>query len=229
MENNNYIKLCEHCKEEVAYNVRRCPYCGSLLNNHTQTAYMRPQETVRPDALDTESNISSSSINTNNINSNTSPVNDGQAYSEYMKQDNEQRYNEQRNNDYRDNDYRDNDYRDNEQVSSEPDSGGFKEYKSYQQPVNNQVNYGTGYYGDTDVYDIKPLSNKTKVFLTALSSFVPWLGQLVGIIAAIVYMNSEDDDDRRSFGRALLVSSLIVFLITSFMILFTISAFSNIR
>jgi hypothetical protein len=35
----------------------------------------------------------------------------------------------------------------------------------------------------------------------------------VGIIAAIVFMNSEGDKDRKSFGVALLVASLAMFVL----------------
>lgn len=60
----------------------------------------------------------------------------------------------------------------------------------------------------------KTLSNGMKVFLTALYTIIPGLGQLAGIITAIVFINSDDNEDKRSFGTALLVSSLIVFVIT---------------
>lgn len=61
----------------------------------------------------------------------------------------------------------------------------------------------------------KPLSNAKKVFLTALSSIIPGFGQLIGIICAIVFMSDETDSDRRSFGKALMVSSLIIFVVIS--------------
>lgn len=65
------------------------------------------------------------------------------------------------------------------------------------------------------------LSNGLKVFLTALSVAVPFLGQIAGIIIAIVYMNTSDDEDKKSFGTALLVVSL-VFFILSFLGIITI-------
>lgn len=58
------------------------------------------------------------------------------------------------------------------------------------------------------------LSNNMKVFLTVITSLVPGLGQIVGIIIAIIFMNSENDLDKRSFGVALLVSSIIIFALT---------------
>lgn len=60
----------------------------------------------------------------------------------------------------------------------------------------------------------KPLSNARKVLLTVITSVIPGIGQLIGLITAIVFMNSEDDSDRRSFGVALMIASLIVFVVS---------------
>lgn len=72
------------------------------------------------------------------------------------------------------------------------------------------------------------LSNALKVFITVVCTIVPGLGQLAGIIIAIIFINSGDDDDRKSFGTALLISSLIVFVITCvFYILLGLGITSN--
>jgi len=60
----------------------------------------------------------------------------------------------------------------------------------------------------------KGLGNYMKVFLTVICTVVPGIGQLAGIIIAIIFMNTEDDTDRRSFGLALLIASLIFFVIS---------------
>lgn len=61
---------------------------------------------------------------------------------------------------------------------------------------------------------VKPsLTNARKVFITTGCNFIPGIGQLVGVIIAIVFMNNEDDTDKRSFGVALLVSSIVVFVL----------------
>lgn len=57
------------------------------------------------------------------------------------------------------------------------------------------------------------LSNGLKVFLTILFTVIPGIGQLAGIITAIVFMNADDDADRKSFGVALLVASIVMFLL----------------
>lgn len=83
---------------------------------------------------------------------------------------------------------------------------------SYQRPsyeTGQRSPYGMG-QGDAGK---GPLSNGMKVFLTVLFTIIPGLGQLAGIITAIVFMNTDDDPDRKSFGVALLVASLIMFVL----------------
>lgn len=78
-----------------------------------------------------------------------------------------------------------------------------------------RANYGNRYIPDrnfSNKYNSTPLSNGLKVFLTAIFILIPGIGQLAGIITAIVFMNSEGDSDRKSFGVALLVLSLILFV-----------------
>jgi hypothetical protein len=73
----------------------------------------------------------------------------------------------------------------------------------------------------------KDLGNGIKVFLTAVASVVPGVGQLIGVIAALIYMNAEEDADRNSFGRALLAASLIMFVLTCITWLAIASALYN--
>lgn len=68
---------------------------------------------------------------------------------------------------------------------------------------------GSGY----KEYQRQPLGNGLKVFLTLVFALIPGLGQLAGIITAIVFMNTDDDPDRKSFGVAILVASLIMFVL----------------
>lgn len=82
-----------------------------------------------------------------------------------------------------------------------------------------KIEQGPVVYGDkrdSNIYvnrKVRPLSNSIKVFLAALSAFPPGAGQLIGIIASIIFMSEEDSPDRKSYGKALLVSSLIFFVI----------------
>jgi hypothetical protein len=70
----------------------------------------------------------------------------------------------------------------------------------------------------------KPLSNAMKVFLTSIAVIIPGIGQLIGIIAAIVFLNSGHDGDRRSFGVALLVASVIFFILSGILMFFMLIA-----
>jgi hypothetical protein len=63
-------------------------------------------------------------------------------------------------------------------------------------------------------YGRTPLSNGMKVFLTVLFTLLPGIGQLAGIITAIVFMSSEGDSDRKSFGVALLVNCVVLFMLS---------------
>lgn len=60
----------------------------------------------------------------------------------------------------------------------------------------------------------KVLSNKKKVFITASCTIIPCFGQLAGIITAIFFINAGEDNDRKSFGKSLLITCLIVFVIS---------------
>lgn len=80
-----------------------------------------------------------------------------------------------------------------------PDTGG-PYYPGYEQHV--MHNNGKA-----------PLGNGMKVFLTLVFALLPGIGQLAGIITAIAFMSSNDDSDRRSFGSALLVANIIMFVL----------------
>ena len=71
------------------------------------------------------------------------------------------------------------------------------------------------------------LSNGVKVFLTTLSTVIPGLGQLIGIIVAIVFMNAQGDKDKNSFGTALMISSIVVFVATFIFYFVLILTFST--
>ncbi|MBM7686405.1 MAG: hypothetical protein PWP07_1678 [Epulopiscium sp.] len=65
----------------------------------------------------------------------------------------------------------------------------------------------------------QPLNNWIKVTLSVLISALPGIGSLIGIIAAIIFMTKEDED-RKTFGYALLTYSIIylIFICTCCMI-----------
>ena len=59
---------------------------------------------------------------------------------------------------------------------------------------------------------VHPLTNALKVFLSVLSA-IPFIGQIIAIVAAIIFMNSPEPD-RKSFGSALLTAALMLFFLT---------------
>lgn len=54
------------------------------------------------------------------------------------------------------------------------------------------------------------ISNGTKVFLTAFVCIVPGLGQIIGFLVSAFLLSNAIDDDSKSFGRALLVTTMFV-------------------
>jgi len=82
-----------------------------------------------------------------------------------------------------------------------------------QQPTDISGENG-GNQNSAQVYDVNnKLSNGMKVFLSMIAT-IPLVGQLVGIIMGIVFMNSENDPDRRAFGKALLIGTLVIFFVS---------------
>ena len=83
------------------------------------------------------------------------------------------------------------------------------------QPKNNSL---------TTVVKKNSISNGLKVFLTVICTAVPGFGQLVCLILAIIFMNSEGDGDKRSFGVALFIASLVLFVLTCIIVFILILA-----
>ncbi|RCX10522.1 hypothetical protein DFR58_12821 [Anaerobacterium chartisolvens] len=84
--------------------------------------------------------------------------------------------------------------------------------------------------GGFNGYIESPLSNGMKVFLTVLTSVVPGIGQITGLIVAIVFMNSDGakhGEDKRSFGLALLIASLVMFILSCITCFILALAFSD--
>lgn len=82
-----------------------------------------------------------------------------------------------------------------------------------------------GFKSDNHVIKEEPktknISNRKKVFLTIICSIIPGLGQLFCLILSLSYINTEDNEDIKSFGQALFVAALVMFVfscIISFLI-----------
>jgi len=63
----------------------------------------------------------------------------------------------------------------------------------------------------------QPLSNLLKVILTAFS-MIPLMGQFIGVFFGI-FFSTYDDNDRHSFGKALIFLSIIMFMVYAYNIM----------
>jgi hypothetical protein len=201
---NNQQKKCGFCGESIPAGAGRCPYCGSILEVTFDNSYRIDPSEGKP-----VSDENSGQVNMEQQvgqDANTVPtVSENQNMGE---QGNPEPSGSM-----------------GEQLTKSTTSPGIvppvsqpRQQTEYSAQMRNEYKPYTG--GGTPPnynYDggIKaPLSNGMKVFLTVLFTLLPGIGQLAGIIAAIVFMNSDGDSDRKSFGVALLVASLVMFVIS---------------
>ncbi len=196
------MKNCDYCGEEIKSNLRRCPFCGSLLKleNHREEKIFR--ESLTTEGIDVvKAEIPKTEMDrtetTEDISVEDTDIEDI---------------------DTEDIDTEDTDF----VVVGEPyNKDAYYSYEEYGNLAGNQAK--------KEDYGPKPLSNGYKVFLTMISTVIPGFGQLIGIIAAIVFMNSEDDSDRRSFGMALLIASSVMFIFSFFFFFIIILAISSLN
>jgi ABC-type dipeptide/oligopeptide/nickel transport system permease component len=59
------------------------------------------------------------------------------------------------------------------------------------------------------------MSNWAKVILSALAVIIPGVGQIVGIILGLVFVASDNNADKRSYGAALITVSVVVFILSA--------------
>ncbi len=203
----NVQRKCGFCGEGIPDSAERCPYCGSILKITFDNNRITPSE--------------------NDAVKNTEGAEEEGGEQVQVEQDAEVNLNTP-------------EFRDavKKPENAGPDGvpvnkGGMEqraEFKSHiQGGAYRQISGGgNAPYSSRDRNDmINPLSNGMKVFLTMLFTIIPGIGQLAGIITAIVFMNAEGDSDRKSFGVALLVGSLIMFVLACigcFMLVITISS-----
>jgi hypothetical protein len=216
-------KKCTFCGEDIGYSLRRCPYCGSLLGdsvNNPNPLYNERQVTGN-DVPD----MPTDGIEAPHTDASVKTENRFNALDNYERELNIDRLEPENNQGVQE----------KIQNPSEQDvekPNVTNENTSFQGASLNRENHNSGNpYSfesntnrrpDSPVYSgyqvnppqINRLSNNMKVFLTVVST-IPWIGQLIGIISAIVFMNSEYDADRKSFGLALLIASISLFVIVS--------------
>lgn len=221
----NEYKICYYCGEKIQVYARRCDYCGSLLkpelnrlhnpafSNELIISDESSSHFKEFDESNGSSSLDSDKIYESNENSNLD--------SEKIYESNE---NSSLDSDmiYESNESSNSDsdiiYESSEE-SKEKKINEFNVDKVNQHNLNNNkveraennTNLGVKFYPGT--YVKNRLSNGLKVFITVISSVIPGLGQLIGVIISITFINS-DDHDMRSFGTALLVSSMVLFVIS---------------
>lgn len=204
--------VCNYCGEDIASDVKRCPYCGSVLriDNSNEIDEVK------------SGNLGDSDSQTQDINRTKSTFDDPVGNDNYGRdfRNEEKVYETQSDKGLPETNV-------NNQVfgESEKSVNQYDSERSYTQPPQEAKPVQEASIGNAARQQIgtgsalrqsdnrKPsISNAMKVFCTSACTIVPGLGQLIGIIIAIVCMNSEGDTDKRSFGLALLVNCIIVFV-----------------
>lgn len=182
-------KKCSYCGEDIAENSRRCPYCGSTF----EAKYQYHDDMYKSNENRIETEDEKESLPAENVNVNTVP---GLEEMDYKRGVSETGPSENR--------------KSSEDVGKSSTYTSHNTYNSQHRPQNIPDHTSKQ---QASFSERSSPGNGLKVFITATATIIPGLGQLVGIIIAILFMNSENDD-KRSFGVALMVTSLIVFLIS---------------
>jgi len=187
------------CGEEIASDAGRCPFCSSILDVRVDN--LQPGEGA-PSSFDYPSASPEPAEPSQN------PPDTGGEEGEIMTQPGEETV----------------------QACSREDEPVKPEYgqNPVQMPpaVSSENALHPGSQGAPAAISRKPLSNGIKVLITVLCTLVPGIGQLAGVIAAIIFMNSDGDSDRKSFGLALLVASLALFVLSCISCFIILVAFS---
>jgi hypothetical protein len=187
---NNLQKKCGFCGENIPVGARRCPYCGSILEVTFDNSCK----------IGTSEGKQAGGENLGQVNTEQPVGQDADIGPNVSEKEN---MDEQGNS--------------GSTGIAPPVSQPVQQTEFSAQMRNAYKPYTGGGYPPNYNYNSgikEPLSNGMKVFLTVLFTVLPGIGQLAGIIAAIVFMNSEGDSDRKSFGVALLVASLVMFVIS---------------
>lgn len=221
---NNMQKKCGFCGESIPANAGRCPYCGSILEVTFDSNYrigqteIPPVDGTVPGQIPGMTDTGTPTGSQNSLPQQNVPAGDmGMAstppapFPEVQSAVDDQK-----------------DGRPGGMMTSDP---GRNEREAYTEQMQNAYRpHGDGSFRPNYNYSSgpkEPLSNGFKVFLTVLFTVVPGIGQLAGIIAAIIFMNSDGDSDRKSFGVALLVASLIMFVLSCIGCFIMVIAFSS--
>lgn len=273
-------KKCDYCGEEIDFNVRRCPFCGSLLKVEKQQGLHNTERTGLKEKDTPEFHMDT--LKTKELKGYKRENHGLEGYKpeeykpkefkteEYKPKDYELNELELKEHEFeklklKDSELEEFMLEDSELEDSELEECRLKDYKlendeldeldemdgsskdvdfvTIGKPYDREENAGDilnsaykriPYYREKDElykneYSLKPLSNGLKVFLSIILTAIPGFGQLIGIICSIVFMNSEEDPDKRSFGVALLIASSVMFILTSICFFITILALGSLK
>jgi len=222
----NSRKICNFCGENIASDFKRCPYCGSLLELDASYSDAGSQGIV--DTIDEDSEVDTADSAYRFEKS----INDSNSVTDFTGKpvSSEQYLN-----------YDDDDFALREALANREalinkadapiENNNPEKSSSMKKPEIRPGNLAATKPIKAEVNNIysdnlkQPLGNGMKVFMVTLSNLLPGIGQLFGVIAAIVLMNTEGDKDRKSFGVALLVSSVIAFVVSIVAFAFLILCF----
>lgn len=225
-------KKCEFCDEEIPLNSRRCPYCGSLLKltSAGQGFYRDVQNILQKDNVSPKEDVLTYEVDING------PQADVTVLEDETKPESQDSFGLTADPTAVSDTADTIDGAAGSTVGADNSTGGVYNAESYAaspmsgaaglpvdaaRPLNEKAMPATDAAMPTSdaakatADAAKPLSNGMKVFLTILSTLVPGFGQLIGVILSIVFMNDQDED-KRSFGIALLTASIIFFILSCF-------------
>lgn len=205
MADYNSLKKCGFCGESIPLGAGRCPYCGSILEVTIEDSYhidpnvnpnnISEQDAVQQPYAEGQPNADTQQEQTSNY----GVSGDSGAVSQEPEPQEQQPQQPQ------------------EPQPQQPQSWVAGSQQPQMQPYRPVQGGGRspyqGGYQNRPAGDRSALSNGLKVFLTILFTMIPGIGQIAGIITAIVFMGSTDQD-RKSFGVAILVASLIMFVVS---------------
>lgn len=220
---DNYSqKKCGFCGENIPADANRCPFCGSILEVEVNAQYVMDEQ--RNFVQSDNGSGTGDSVQANDVHDN-SPIQPQEEQSGSVAADQDDMTVTQ------------SDAPSPQQYGPTPPQYGSMppqygstppQYGPSQQGMGQVPGYGhrpefgpRPYYPrqqQPPVYrstgSRKPMSNGLKVFLTMLFALLPGIGQIAGVITAIVFMNTDGDEDRRSFGVALLIAMLVMFVLS---------------
>ncbi len=190
-------KKCNFCGEDVEAGSSRCNHCGSLLDANGESFEAQSEETTI-ESLDS-GNKQGEEISSGEVSEQKSVETPDSAVNQVKEEKRP------------------------ENTGFGPVQGprGINGNAGYQREMPGQqfaYRPNPNAYGTMPMQRRNPLSNGLKVLLTVVTTVVPGLGQLAGLIIAIIFMNTPetvyDYADRRSFGLALLISCIVIFVLT---------------